>query len=386
MYRLFKTNSKGEAEPIPFQIDELNQYADYVLPNGQLNNGKEGNGVFDLRDELSFMASDAGEVQKPQSWPFKKPSILYEIKISKDDKSGAVYVGIYFVSPPDLSDRSYVAFDTNNSEIKTSRFIYKFDKKNHLVVRGVDLQKPEGGIKPLIDSSTFYLKADLKYFLTFEVNHRDIESKLEAYKTGPIRTIVRVSFTYKMLRLNFDLGMYTEVSFFSNAVFLPAIMYNPLDGGKSLNQGSGFYYGFQMHDNPSGLNFETNMPNYETSSILDFLSGRKKVHPLYWASAYNEDYTIYFEVKPSQQMMQVGNVPMLYKETVDGKALGPRVKDKALPLGKSPVNLGLYFDLTRFDEGEHTVSFNLYFENSNDKEQLEVLKSLSYWNIESKRL
>ena len=84
--------------------------------------------------------------------------------------------------------------------------------------------------KPLIDSSTFYLKADLKYFLTVFANHKSVNSELESYKTGPIRTIVRVAFYYVFLKLKFEVGMYTEVSLFSNSVVLPAVISNPVDG------------------------------------------------------------------------------------------------------------------------------------------------------------
>ena len=82
----------------------------------------------------------------------------------------------------------------------------------------------------ILDSTTFYLKGDLKYFITVEANHRSVESELEAWKTGPIRSIIRVSFHYTLLKLKLELGMFTEISFFSNSVSLPAIMYSPLDG------------------------------------------------------------------------------------------------------------------------------------------------------------
>ncbi|MEZ4743215.1 MAG: hypothetical protein R3B45_12350 [Bdellovibrionota bacterium] len=214
MYRLFRSNDKGEAVQIPFQIDEINEYTDYVLPNGPVNNANTSNGIFDNNDELSFMGDDVGVVKKPTSWKVKKPSITYELKISKSGIEGAVYVGIYFSSPPTISDKSYVVFDRNSAEIRTSRFRYQFDRKNYLVVRGVDLKKRDGSTKQIIKSSTFYMKADLKYFLTLEANHREIDSELEAYKSGPVRTIVRVSFSYSLMKLKFDLGMYTEVSFF----------------------------------------------------------------------------------------------------------------------------------------------------------------------------
>jgi hypothetical protein len=386
MYRVFRSNKNGTAEPIPFQIDEINQYTDYVLPFGPLTNAATGDHLFDHKDELSFMGNDVGEAMAPTKWPSKKPSILYELRMSNAGKEGAVYVGVYFSAPPPPSDRNYVMFDLNQAQVVTSRFQYRFDKDNYLVVRGIDLKKKDGSTKPIINSSTFYLKADLKYFLTFEINHGDIQSKLEAYNVGPVRAIVRVSFTYSMLRLKIDLGMYTEVSFFSNAVYLPAIMYNPLDGGKSLNQGSGFYYGFDVVDNPSSLGLETNMPQFQKSDIMDFLSGRRSVEPLYWVTANTPDFMLYMEIVPSPQMRKTGNVPMLYQENPSREDLSKRIGPGAKPLGQSPVNMAVNFDLTRFNEGEHIVAFRLLFENIQEKNRLDEFKQLGSWNYSTKRL
>jgi hypothetical protein len=386
LYRVFRTGQEGEAIPIPFQIDELNAYKDFVLTEGSMNNGKTGNGLFDGNDELSFMGNDVGPVGAPTKWTPQKPHILYELLFDKGEKKGAIYIGIYFNSPPPLSEQTYVKFDLQHSEVITDRYRYRFDHKNHLVVRGVDMRKPEGEALPLLESSTFYLKADFKYFLTFEVNHRDIESELEAYKIGPIRTIVRVSFTYRILRLKINLGMYTEVSFFPNAVFLPAVMYNPLDGDKSLNTDSGFYYGFAAVDDPSKVNVQSNMPAYRKARMIDLFRGKQKVEDLYWVTAEAPHYILYMEIEPSKQMREVRNVPMFYKEDKPAFSLRKRTANSAKPLGESPVNMAIYFDLSRFQPGEHTVAFRLYFENTYSKETLDDFKSLAQWKLKLMRL
>ncbi len=385
LYRVFKTEKDGTAVAIPFQMDELNGYNDFVLPHGPGRNSSTGNGIFDRKDELAFMGNDVGVAKPPSKWPFKKPKIIYELKITNGKKEGAIYIGLYFSAPPPISEKYYVHFDLKKAEIVTSRYHYRFDHKNYLVVRGVDLRHPEGKNEALLHSSTFYLKADFKYFLTFEVNHRDIDSKLEAYKVGPVRSIVRVSFTYQLLRLKIDLGMYTEVSFFSNAVFLPAIMYNPLEADKSLNNGSGFYYGFASVDDPSKVNVNSNMPSYRERSILDFFRSKDKVEDVYWVSAESPNYTLYMEIEPSEQMRKVRNVPMFYKEEVAGEKIKDRNKDKAKPLGQSPVNMAIYFDLTRFQPGEHLVAFRLYFDNLFSKEKLQEFKSLTTWKYSLER-
>lgn len=399
MYRLFRTEaSTGRAQIIPFQIDEINEWGDYVLPEGGSVTAKTGTGMFDPQDELTFMGDDVGPASAPTDWgTYGKPSIAFEVKLRYKGKNptgdtiGAVYVGIYFQNAPKLSDRYYVSFDRPKAEVLTSRYRYGFDQKNWLVARRVEMLRkgptpnspPE--FVPLLDSSTFYMRADLKYFLTVEANHRSIDSLLEAYKIGPIRSIIRISFHYTFLKLNFELGMYTEVSFFSNAVYLPAVLYNPLDGKKSLNAGSGFYYGMAMKDNPRDLKIETNMPTYKKSGLLDFF-GSKKAEPLYWITASASDRMLYMEISPSDLMRQRGAVPMLYTEPVIGSAVVDRNAIKPAELGQGPVNMALYFDMTKFTEGEHAMAFRLFFENVNDEHRLQAFKTLGDWNVTTTRM
>lgn len=392
MYRAFKTNAKGEAEPIPFQIDEINQWGDYVLPEGEAITATSGNGIFDAFDEIAFMGDDVGPDVEPTTWPLGKPHLVYKLTLSLGQKSGAVYLGIYFRNAPPLSNKSYVTFNRKTAEVITSRYRYGFDQKNWLVSRLVEMLKKNPAKKngyefiPLLESTTFYMKADLKYFLTIDANHRSIDSKLEAYKHGPIRSLIRISFHYKFLKLNFDLDMYTEISFFSNAVYLPAILYNPIDGEKSLNSGSGFYYGLALKENPKDFQITSNIPTYKKSGIFDFLKANPNSEELYWVAASGLDRMIYMEIKPSKKMREAGAIPMFYKEDTSGSNIKARNADSPAPLGESPVNLALYFDMTKFKEGEHMMSFRLFFENRDDPKTLETFKNLSNWNVDIQRL
>lgn len=399
MYRLFRSDPSGKAIPIPFQIDEINEWGDYVLSEGGDVTAKTGNGIFDLQDELCFMGDDVGPPKPPTNWDgIGKPALMFEIhlgfrgKNTAGDNEGAVYLGIYFQAAPKPSDRNYVSFSRESAEILTSRYRYGFDQKNWLVARRVEMLKrgtersasPE--FIPLLDSTTFYMKADLKYFLTVEAGHRSIDSMLEAYKTGPVRTIIRISFHYTFLKLNFELGMYTEVSFFSNAVYLPAVLYNPIDGRKSLNAGSGFYYGMAMKDNPKDFRIDTNMPAYRKSGLLDLFGGRPPAESLYWIMASGLDRMLYMEIVPSKEMRAAGGVPMFYREDLSGAQVQNRNKDRPSELGQSPVNLALAFDMTKLAEGEHAMAFRLFFENTNDEARLTAFKNLPNWDITSARI
>ena len=394
-YRLFATDKFGNAQQIPFQIDEINNDGDFVLPKGKNNNASTSNGLFDLYDELSFMGDDAGELVEPKKFSVRKPNIIYELKLetSKQDiyknSKAAVYVGIYFQTPPEKSDKKYVVF--SNNTIKTSRYNYSFDKDNYLVIDNVSMvdskDKSRNTSIPLLDSSTFYLKANLKYFLNVFANHRSVKSKLEAYKKGPIRTIVRVAFYYVFLKLKFAVDMYTEVSLFSNSVILPAVISNPIDGTRILNKGSNFYYGFALHESPDKYQFRTNMTNindYKPSmfSFFDSISRERN----YWASLVGEDRMMFLNLSLSKSMLDEGNIPMYYIDKLSGTSLSSRDNSKISPLGRSPVNLALCFDLTKFKQGEHYMSFQMFFENRRDDGLIEKFRHLYSWKYRARRI
>jgi hypothetical protein len=401
-YRVFSTNSSGVAQPIPFQIDELNEIGDFILDQGPLHNAGQSNGRFDGRDELAVMGTDVGSSTPPSNWGgIPKPTYLFEVRLNLpkgdskgDTPSGAIYVGVYLHRlPPSAITKSYVQFQEAQNKITTSRYRYRFDPTNYLVTQGVDMIRPGTGGEtgkppefiPLLKSSSAYIKADLKYFLTFEVGDKTIQSKLESYKIGPVRGIARVGFFYSFLKINIKLDMYTEISFFSNAVILPAILYSPIDGTRRLNRGSGFYYGFAMMDNPDALKWETNLPEYrEPSALADLLEGAPRPEPLYWAAATASDKMMYIELSLSRSMRQAGILPTLFKSSVAGASMKPSQTPQ--PLGKAPVNMALFFDLTRFKDGEHFMGFRIFFENHFEPSLLDTYRKLSRWQVDVTKL
>ncbi len=411
-YRLFRSSPSGRAESIPFQLDEINDDTDYVLDQGSRITADTGNGIFDPQDELSFMGDDVGPVVEPKEWPQGRPHIVYELRVRHPTSNpmgpqmGAVYIGIYFGQAPALNPKKYVVFQREQALVHTSRYRYQFDQQNWLVARKVEVAKGEGPnpvYEPVLDTTTFYMKGDLKYFITVEANHRSIESDLEAWKSGPIRTIVRVSFHYNLLKLKLELGMYTEISFFSNAVNLPAIVYSPIDGRKSLNDGSGMYYGLAMRDNPRDYTIETNMQAFIPSSdntgqkilnsgkdlfsrFMGKVNDKEPAPSSYWVSLQGKDRSIFFEIAPSPELHASGLAPKLYREDRSGDELKARDNNLVAPLGKSPVNVGVWFDATKISNGDHVMGFRLFFENVMAPERLAVFKSLSDWKYEVRRI
>jgi hypothetical protein len=113
---------------------------------------------------------------------------------------------------------------------------------------------------------------------------------------------------------------------------------------------------------------------------------QKSSEGLYWVSAQGQGRSMYMEITPSKDLQKDGVAPMLYRENKSSQEMKDRHNDDILPLGKSPVNLGIYFDVTKFAEGEHVMGFRLFFENIVAPERLAVFKSLGEWQYDARRM
>jgi hypothetical protein len=92
------------------------------------------------------------------------------------------------------------------------------------------------------------------------------------------------------------------------------------------------------------------------------------------------------EINPSEEMRKRNSIPLYYQENTPGSEVLKRGNDQPKELGKSPVNLALYFDITKFAEGEHNMSLRLFFENTNEQQRLASFKTLRDWIVKPRRV
>lgn len=347
--RVFRALATGEAIPIPFQVDELNRYGDFLFDNAS-NVQERGNKIFDRLDELSIMSGDLGIQNPPTKWTHGKPFRLYEVVTNVQHQRNTFYVGIFLGNTkPPLSSKVYVKFDVKQAIIDTANYRLLLNKKNYLAIEEVVFKLPDNNMS-LIDWSSFYLKLDFKYFLTFEENHESIESKMSAYKSGAIRTIIKIDFILQLLKLKLNPGFFTEMSFFGGSLLLPALIYAPFDNQKILNRGSEMYYGFALVENPNSLHIETNMPRYQAREV----SKSSRLH--YWLGVYSPFYAVFVNLRSNRMLRANQFAPNLFTTNQAASQL-PRVKEN----GNRKVNVALYFDLTKFAKGEQKLGFQSFF-------------------------
>lgn len=363
--RLFSVDNNGNIYPILFQIDQKDEYGDYDLD-------KRESPIFSDFDELAFMSGDAGSNKDPIRWPFEKPERLYKIYLKHQGENKAVFLGVYpkGKAPKESlsTKKGYVNLDLENAKIETTQYLYFFNPKNYLMLKDFYTLDPKQTKKKLLTASSFYLKLNLKYFFAISVNHNDVNSELEAYKVGPIRAIARVDFSYRLMSMKMDLGMYTEVVFFENSIFLPAILENPINSESILNPGSDFYYGFALVENPAEVEIKSNMTAY---------AGKEKTiktENLYWLSTKGETSQVYLEFKPSSSMLQKEIFPKYYSEAKTGNQVLRRT-EKAQPLGKSRVNIAVTADMGKLPTGEHNIELAIYIGTKLTDEENQAFKN-----------
>ena len=93
----------GQFKPAPFQIDELTQTNDFVLPEGPGGDPENANKLLDPQDLLVFMIADCGDRVSKNEFPLKINHVI-EIEISDpiDNSKGWVYL-IGFKNKPLIS-------------------------------------------------------------------------------------------------------------------------------------------------------------------------------------------------------------------------------------------------------------------------------------------
>ncbi|MFK7874023.1 MAG: hypothetical protein AB8C84_12795 [Oligoflexales bacterium] len=362
-YALFR-NQNGIPQQIPHQIDERDRFGDFILPE----NKKDSDGVFGGDDELSFMGHDMGPSQQPQweSITQKNPVLgSYEIKTQKGKTSYSAFLVAFKKPFPYKLSQRYTFFSDKQSRVETQTYNYQFNPENYLMAQSVDIhstpctsKKP--CLKKVIDQSSFHLDTRFKYLFNLEFDGDDVNTTLLGFKNGPIRSIIRIAIGINFLKLQFDLDMYTDISFFANAVTLPALIDYPFDSTELLEDGSHISYTLQSTLPLEKLNLKSNLPHWPTNSLP-----RNKVWSL---SSHNDFFKFYMEVTPSKKMIEDELFPQIKTSDINSKA-----------------NVSVLFDLAKFKAKSYNLSFRLLFEKDG-VESLTDFQKLHLWSTRIQRV
>ena len=215
----------GVFEPIRYQIDEVTERGDMVFTEGPHPNKELGNGTFDAQDLLIFMAKDTGDKVTKDAWRLIEghtAGLEIEITDPITSEKGWCYL-MYFDSktPARSSLPAYVSFDYTNNTIESKYYAVKFiispKGERSLVYENVRMKKEAGANeKNFIDRFKIRPKVKLLFgSMTISFNEERVDSKVLAYKRGPVRVVRRVEqyavvppFNIKIVRVVTDLTNY----------------------------------------------------------------------------------------------------------------------------------------------------------------------------------
>ena len=177
----------GKLEPIPFQIDAVRPDTMFALDQGP--DPTPGGMVQTVGDddELAIMMFDLGERAAGGA---AIPPDAREIKVADPLGGPDRYAYIAAVRHPRLSAVHYVDYDPASEQIETDSYRLGFKRQ---LPDDFRLQSHRGEMsKNLISGFELRGKVTVLSLLQFHLTETDIDSRLLAYRIGPVRVIRRL--------------------------------------------------------------------------------------------------------------------------------------------------------------------------------------------------
>ncbi|MDG5814566.1 hypothetical protein QA601_05735 [Chitinispirillales bacterium ANBcel5] len=188
---------RRDGRALPFQIDEVTEEGEYVLPQGEYPNSDEGSGYLKKRDEIVFLwdDTDRGGNTSP------KIENAVEVSIRRAGEKREVF--LLSDSQIPLSERRYIEYEHDSGLLRTPFYYAQFaEERFHFTRAGV--RDFETGT--YIDL-TNELRVDILFralwgLLPIRYTEDNIICYVRRYKVGPVRLIRRGDFS-----LNLGLGV-----------------------------------------------------------------------------------------------------------------------------------------------------------------------------------
>ncbi len=199
-------------QAIPFQIDVRDRKGRFDIPVSKKAKAKQEAHVFDLNDELVFMAGDLGSRMVRD---LEKPEALSVTEVELTDpatgQQGWIYVYQFNGIPPEKSDHDYVSYKHDSDSVESTSFRVGFSKKRPFLVDRIQWKEGETGTctQNIVDIMKVRHTGKLFHQFDFVRTQEDYKSKLIAVKEGPVRVIRKTENRIRMLwqfrTLSFDI-------------------------------------------------------------------------------------------------------------------------------------------------------------------------------------
>lgn len=348
---------------IPYQIDEIGQFERYIHDVGISGKEKpEDHLVFDKNDELCFLTADTTPVSlnsKTALPPNHK--ILYQFNLRDQKKKINRFAYLVLADKPlATKQKTAVQFYPDKQQVQSEYYQFFYDADRILHIKEINIKGPhESKFKPFFKESTFNLLINLKYFLSMTFDENRIVSKLTGYRNGPIRLLARVSFSFDLYFFSLSLNLVSEMTFFNNAIIIPAILNLPKSPIKQVNYGSGLLMGFQFNPEEQTTFMGSNINKMrQHQAVKSDKSTRKATfteYPVLQLALKQADQFSLIEFHGKNSLPNIEN-QLFY--TLKQGPQGPQTGLLAWAWEKN-FNLGFYFEGSQLKKGHYFLDIHL---------------------------
>lgn len=265
-----------------------------------------------------------------------------------------------------------IKHDAPNREVRTPNFQYRYAADNHLLFQSIALPYDRPGNYPLLiaENSDQVIRGDVKNFFTLNFTKDDIDAHIARERRGPLGLVGSVNFWLRILFFKIDLRLSPEVSFFQDAVFMPMVMHLPVDATQYLNPGSGLFYTWRAGRDVIIDHKHSRIPDLDAGKVKSGVDSLKSM-----GLPFCETKTCRFKIVGEiadrlfsldfnlrRELVERGFFPLLMRDTTKAeKDLG-----WAASKDRSPGRMGMYFETSGLQQGNHDWEFLIRFAEDYD--------------------
>ena len=285
----------------------------------------------------------------------------YSFRVVQKQDHGSRQVGpqIYLVAcealgSPVASLPAELSLDPKKKVVTTPLLRYTPNPRNHLLLQTLEVKTPQG-FQSVLANSEFHALLKPRFFFPVHVTSDDFRSQLVSITLGNVALAGELSFFLRILGLNINLNLTSEVSLYRDAIHVPVVIHMPFDGSR-LRPGSAVYYGFSQGDLPVLQTLTTNLPLLGSGDDLardkvSSDSGDSRASPrLFFLKATPGEMVVTMCVRTPPPAVAAGFVPHFAGAEV--------LKNSDLPRGST--QFGVVYDVTKLPRGEHRLEAWFY--------------------------
>lgn len=232
---------------VALQVDERDADGSYVLEQGLPYTKYNDDGFIDSNDELSLHANSLGDSFTTRQLSQKVlRGLVRWARVDFCTNQKTTYLGSVLIgeSRDHQIQPSYrPLFDRQKSLVETAKYLYQFRSQQPMLMGDVKLKTPSGAIDVFAGSS-FVMPLLPKFFLlpSFHFGEDDFSSEIEAWRSGPVRSIVAVGAKMRKFFSVIDLHLFSELIFYEDFFQIPTQIEFIFDPSRYLSRGSGLAY------------------------------------------------------------------------------------------------------------------------------------------------